>query len=92
MKRGICPSCLFSKKGVYMTELSFKEEDKQKVIDFLNIVAKNATFTMKTDELIVYFKLLSFMQNALLPKLNANILEIIKVQEAKPQDNAETPA
>ena len=75
-----------------MTELSFKEEDKQKIIEFLNIVAKNATFTMKTDELIIYFKLLSFMQNVILPKLDANILEIIKVQEAKAQDSTETPA
>jgi hypothetical protein len=64
-------------------ELSFKEEDKQKFVEFLNIVAKNATFTMKTDEIINYFKLLSFMQNSMLPKINANILEVIKVQEAK---------
>jgi hypothetical protein len=67
----------------------FKEEDKEKVIEFLNLVAKHAKFNMDTAEIINYFKLLSFMQKELLPKINANILEIVKVVEAKPTE--ETP-
>lgn len=66
-----------------MGEMSFKEEDKQKIIEFLNIVAKNGTFNLKTDEIISYFKLLVHMQNVILPKVQANILEVIKVTEAK---------
>ena len=64
-----------------MTDAHFNEVDKQKFIEFLNIVAKNASFTMKTDEIVSYFKLLAHMQQSILPKIEANILEIIKVVE-----------
>ena len=64
-----------------MTDLAFTEEDKQKVIEFLNVTAKNATFTLKTDEIISYFRLLAHMQQSILPKISANILEVIKVHE-----------
>jgi hypothetical protein len=68
-----------------MGEMSFNEDDKKKFVEFLNIVAKNATFNVKTDEIIAYFKLLSHMQNSLLPKISANILEVVKVVEAPPE-------
>jgi hypothetical protein len=69
-----------------MTNNKFAEDDKQKVIDFLNYVADNASFTHKTDGVIKYFKLLSYMQNSLLPKINDNIFEIKKIVEPeKPQ-------
>ena len=66
-----------------MTEMKFSEEDKQKVIDFLNITAKNAKFEFNTTEIIQYFKLLSFMQQQLLPKIDANILEIKRVTQSQ---------
>ena len=66
-----------------MGEFSFNETDKQKFVEFLNMVAKCATFEMKTDEVIAYFKLIAHMQQSILPKINANILEIIKVEESK---------
>ena len=69
-----------------MSEMHFSEEDKQKVIEFLNMVAKHAKFEMNTTELIQYFKLLSHMQVKILPKIEANILEIKKVIE--PQEPA----
>jgi hypothetical protein len=68
-----------------MTSLNFTEEDKKKVIQFLNMVAEHGSFDLKTGELIEYFKLLSFMQQTLIPKLDANILEIKRVIEAKEQ-------
>lgn len=61
----------------------FKDEDKKKVIDFLNLVATKAQFTMSTAEIIQYFKLLSYMQQELLPKIDANVLEVKAVHEAK---------
>lgn len=64
-----------------MNKLNFTEQDKQKVVDFLNYVATHAEFTLKTQELISYFKLLAFMQQELLPKIDANILEIKRVIE-----------
>jgi uncharacterized protein YeeX (DUF496 family) len=58
---------------------SFSEADKQKVIEFLNTVAKYAKFEMKTEEIVSYFKLLAHMQQTILPKIDANILEVLKV-------------
>jgi len=66
---------------------SFTQDDKKKVIDFLNFIAKKAQWETNTQEVVEYFKLLSFMQQTLLPKIDANIIEIVKVVEA-PQDTA----
>lgn len=61
----------------------FKEEDKEKVVSFLNMVAKHAEFKMSTGQIIEYFKLLSFMQQTLLPKIDDHILEVKRVVEGK---------
>jgi len=58
---------------------SFTEEDKQKFIDFLNSVAIHAEFKLKTKELCDYFKLLAHMQQVMLRKIDANILEVKNV-------------
>ena len=81
---------LFFKKESYMTDLNFNEDDKQKFIEFLNAVAKHAKFDMNTVELVAYFKLLSHMQQKILPKLDANILELKRVVEApQPESSKE---
>jgi len=64
-------------------ENKFNEKDKEKVIEFLNIVAQKAKFEMNTQEIIKYFSLLSHMQKEILPKINDNILEIKRVIEPK---------
>ena len=61
----------------------FTEEDKKSLVEFLNMVALKANFQMNTQDLIKYFKLLSFMQQELLPKISDNILEVVKVVESK---------
>jgi len=65
-----------------MSDIRFTEEDKQKLIEFLNLIAKNAKFTLDTAEVIQYFKSLSYMQQRILPKIEANIFEIKKVVES----------
>lgn len=64
-----------------MNKNNFSEQDKQKVIEYLNSVAKYASFNLNTEELIQYYKLLSYMQTVILPKINDNILEIKNVVE-----------
>jgi len=64
-------------------ENTFKELDKEKVTAFLNHVAKHATFQHTVPQSIEFFKLLSYMQQELLPKIDDNILEIKKVIEPK---------
>lgn len=64
----------------------FTEEDQKKIVEFLNLVATHAEFTMSTKHLIDYFKLLSFMQNQLLPKVEAHIFEVKKVTEPEKKD------
>ena len=66
-----------------MGEHNFTEEDKLKFVDFLNSVARHAKFEMNTEELIKYFKLLSHMQTKIMPKIDANILQVKKVIESK---------
>lgn len=67
-----------------MNAMNFTEEDKQKLIDFLNFNAKRATFPdFKTEDIVTYFKLLTHIQQKVLPKIDANILEIKRVIEAK---------
>lgn len=61
---------------------NFTEDDKKKVVDFLNCIAKNAKFEMGVPEIIEFFKLLSFMQQLLIPKIDANILEVLRVVES----------
>ena len=67
-----------------MTELSFNEEDRLKMVEYLNMVAKHARLDLDTQEVIQYFKLLSHMQQKILPKIDANILEVKRVIEPKP--------
>lgn len=64
-----------------MSDMRFTEEDKQKLVEFLNLVAKHAKFTVDSQELILYFKSLSYMQQRLLPKIEANIFEVKRVIE-----------
>lgn len=75
-----------------MSVSNFTEDDKKKLIEFINVVAKNASFTMKTDEIIAYFKLLAHMQNTILPKVEAHILEVIKVIEPEKEPVIENEA
>lgn len=75
-----------------MIENKFNEDDKKKLVDFLNIIAKKAKFEMDTSEVIKYYGLLSFMQQELLPKIDANIMEVVKVVEPEKKEKAKTRA
>ena len=63
-----------------MEKDTFNEEDESKVVEFLNFMAKKATFKdWTTDDTVTHFKLLAHMQQQILPKIRSNILEIKKV-------------
>jgi len=64
---------------------NFTEEDKDKVVEFLNTLATRAEFNkMTTKDIIAYFRLLNFMQGTLLPKIDAHIFEVKEVTKAPP--------
>ena len=71
-----------------MDSKNFTEEDKDKLVEFLNVVAKKAEFKMNTQDVIQYFKLLSFMQQTLLPKVDSHILEVKQVVEAPESEDS----
>ena len=71
-----------------MTKSNFSEEDKEKLVEFLNMVATKAKFEIDTKEVIQYFKLLSYMQQTILPKINSHILEVIAVHESTTQSES----
>ncbi len=67
---------------------NFTEDDKKKLVDFLNAVANKASFKdMNVQDIIAFFKLLSHMQTVLLPKIDAKILEVIRVVEASKEES-----
>lgn len=73
-------------------KLNFTEKDKEQVIEFLNMVAAEARFKPNSDGvdtafIVKYFKLLAFMQQTLLPKLEANIFEVKRL--IKPETKSE---
>lgn len=70
-------------------ENKFNEEDVKKVIEFLNVVASKAKFEMNTQDVIKYFGLLSHMQKSIVPKLQANVLEIVDVHEDESKESKE---
>ena len=77
-----------------MGDMNFTEEDKQKVIDMLNMVAKCAEFTFKTEDVINYYRLLAHIQTKVLPKIDANILEVKRVVDTSkepPKEAAKEP-
>ena len=67
---------------------NFNDEDKKKVVRFLNMIAASARFDMNTVELIEYFKLLAYMQQTLIPKIDKHCLEVLKIIE--PADSKTT--
>jgi len=70
-----------------MQKNSFSEDDKQKFVDFLNMIAEKAEFSFKTEEVIQFYKLLAHMQQKILPKIHDNILEIKKIVDPNPEEN-----
>lgn len=62
-------------------EQKFKEEDQKKLVEFLNINTKKAKFEMDTHDIINYYHLLSYIQKVILPKIEANILEVVDIKE-----------
>lgn len=73
-----------------MDKMKFTTEDKEKVIEFLNFMAtKFEANNWKTADTMKHFKLLAHLQQVILPKIDANILEVIKVVEAE-ENNEES--
>lgn len=67
-------------------ENKFNEEDKKRIIEFLNMIASKANFNLNTQEVIKYYGLLNYMQGTLIPKVEQNILEIIEVTEEENEE------
>lgn len=59
----------------------FSQTDKENVIVFLNMVAKFAEFKFTTEQTIQYVKLLNYMQTQIVPKIEENILEIVRITQ-----------
>jgi len=67
-----------------MLDNKFTDEDKTKVVDFLNFIAVKAEFNnWKTEDSVKHFKLLAHMQQVILPKIEANIFEVKEVSKLK---------
>jgi hypothetical protein len=74
-----------------MDKNSFKDEDKDKLIEYLNFVASHAKFTVDVKQQIEHVKLLNYLQHILLPKINNHVLEVLGVHETKPEPKKPAP-
>jgi len=73
-----------------MDNKSFTDEDKEKFVEFLNFIARKAVFSdWTTADTVTHFKLLSHMQQQVLPKIDSHILEVIKIVEAEVEAEVE---
>lgn len=72
-----------------MPSHKFNDEDKQKMVEFLNFIANKAEFKLNTQDVIKYFRLLNHMQSQILPKIEKNVLEVVEVieEEEDSKDN-----
>ena len=68
---------------------SFSEDDAKKFVEFMNSVAKHATFNMTTQQMVEHVRALGHMQNVIAPKIQNHILEVKEVVEDVPVDKAE---
>jgi len=69
-------------------ENKFTKEDKEKLIEFINFLATKCKLDGITiSDNIKFYGLLSFVQKELIPKIENNILEVVKVVES--EDNKE---
>ena len=66
-----------------MNENSFTEKDKEEFVKFLNYIATNAKFEMKTQDALTYVQRLQYMQKTILRKIDGHILEVKRVIENK---------
>lgn len=67
--------------------LQFNEQDKEKVVKFLNLLGEKANYNLSTKEVIEFFGYLTYLQKTLIPKIDANIFQIekvVQVEEAPP--------
>lgn len=65
-------------------EDKFNEKDMERLVSFINSVAKRAKFdNMSIQEVIELYNQLSFIQKEFLPKLERNLLEVKKIIEPK---------
>ena len=66
-----------------MTPMKMKEKDKENLVKLLNMIADKAEFNgMRVKDIIETFSLLAWAQKELVPKIDANILEVVAVHEA----------
>ena len=71
-----------------MDKKHFGQEDYDKVVDFLNLIANKAEFKMNTSDVIKYFKLVSYMQQSILPKIKDHFFELEEiVNPGEPEEN-----
>jgi len=72
-------------------ENNFNENDKKKLIEFLNLIAEKADFSnLKIADIIKIYGSLSYVQKEILPKIESNILEVIRITESNESSEMET--
>lgn len=62
-----------------MIDGKFTEEDREKLVKYLNLVHQKSSFNLTPQEILNYSVLLGHVQKHILPKIEKNILEVVEV-------------
>ena len=65
-----------------MNQHNFTDEDIRKATELINFISDKAEFTLNQKEIIEHFQRLAWFQQQLIPKMEANILEVKRVTKA----------
>jgi len=76
-----------------VTKGTFTDKDAENLVEFLNLLSNKAEFNgMTIKDNIRLFGLLSWAQQSLLEKIKANLLEVVKVEQIKPDEKSKGKA
>ena len=73
-------------------ENMFTAEDVKKLKRFMDLIGANAEMTVKIGPMMESSNLIGYIMRDLIPKIEANILEIKQVVEPSPEELAEAAA
>ena len=72
-----------------MTGNNFTEADIKKATELINFISDKAEFTLNQKEIIEHFQRLAWFQQQLIPKMEANILEVKNIVKAPAKEEGE---
>ena len=72
------------------TSPTFRQRDRDNIVALLNFIHTHARYSLTTAQVIELFGLLSWAQKELIPRIDANIMELIARHPPPPEKQAKS--